>query len=252
MALLNIDFHSKALQMGTSFNVILPEGCEFEDIPTVYLLHGMYGNHTSWLRKSNIERYAAERRLAIVMPSAENSFYCDMKYGANYYTYVSEELVDYTRRILRLSQKRERTFICGLSMGGYGAVKLALRKPEQYAAAASLSGCLDICARLTDCNWKNIAAAIWGDDFAASVKGTDDDLLALLNKFGDSTLPKPRIYFTCGTEDGLYPLNLSFKAAIEQTDLVNKFESYPGKHNWDFWDKTIVPALNFFLEGKLK
>ncbi len=252
MALLTVCFRAAALAHDTAVNIILPEGCPDEDIPTVFLLHGMSGDHSSWVRKTCIERYAAERRLAIVMPEGENSFYADMKYGKNFYTYVSEELVDYVRRILRLSRKRERTFICGLSMGGYGAFKLALRKPEQYAAAASLSGCLDICERLSECSWQREAAAIWGDDFAVSVRGSDDDLLALLRRYDGTESLRPRLYAACGTEDSLYGSNLTFAEAAKKTDLELRFEPSPGIHNWVFWDRTVVPALDFFLEGKLK
>ena len=140
MALLTANFRSAALSHDTAVNIILPEGSPEEDFPTEFLLHGMHGDHSSWVRKTCIERYAAERRLAVVMPVGENSFYADMKYGKKSFTYVSEELGDYVRKIQRLSRKRERTFVCGLSMGGYGAFKLAMKKPEQYAAAASLSG----------------------------------------------------------------------------------------------------------------
>ena len=182
MALITVNFRSTVLSQETAVNIVLPEGCAEEDIPTVYLLHGMHGDHTSWCRKSNIERYAAERRLAIVMPDGENGFYTDMKYGKKHYTFVSEELVNYTRKVFRLSRRRERTFVAGLSMGGYGAFRLALTKPEQYSAAASLSGCLDIIARLDDCPWKNEATAIWGEDFASSARGTDSDLMYLLDR----------------------------------------------------------------------
>ncbi|MDY5860611.1 MAG: alpha/beta hydrolase family protein [Eubacteriales bacterium] len=252
MALLTANFRSAALAHETAVNIILPEGCPEEDIPTVFLLHGMHGDHSSWVRKTCIERYAAERRLAVVMPDGENSFYADMKYGKKYFTYVSEELVDYVRKILRLSRKRERTFVCGLSMGGYGAFKLAMKKPEQYAAAASLSGCLDIAARLDNCPWQREATAIWGDDFATSVRGSDDDLLMLMRRFDDPALPRPRLYAACGTEDGLYGSNLVFKEAVENTELEFRFEASPGIHNWVFWDRNVVPALDFFLERKLK
>ena len=145
MALIKVNFRSKVLLEETALNIILPEGCAEEDIPTVYLLHGMHGDHTLWCRKTNIERYAAERRMAIVMPDGENGFYTDMKYGKKHYSYVSEELVDY--RVFRLSRRRERTFVAGLSMGGYGAFRIALTKPEVYSAAVSLSGCLDILSK---------------------------------------------------------------------------------------------------------
>lgn len=142
------------------------------------------------------------------MPDGENGFYTDMKYGKKHYTFVSEELVNYTRKVFRLSRRRERTFVAGLSMGGYGAFRLALTKPEQYSAAASLSGCLDIIARLDDCPWKNEATAIWGEDFASSARGTDSDLMYLLD--GTASIPtrnvraslrhaEPRICFIART-----------------------------------------------------
>lgn len=138
MALLTAQFRSNALAQDTSITVILPDTTPADDIPTLYLLHGMHSDFTGWERKTNIERYAIDRKIAVVMPDGGNSFYHDMKYGKNYFTYVTEELIAYTRRFFRLSHKREKTFICGLSMGGYGAFYLCLRRPDLYAGCASL------------------------------------------------------------------------------------------------------------------
>lgn len=253
MALVTVNFRSTVLSQETAVNIVLPEGCAEEDIPTVYLLHGMHGDHTSWCRKSNIERYAAERRLAIVMPDGENGFYTDMKYGKKHYTFVSEELVNYTRKVFRLSRRRERTFVAGLSMGGYGAFRLALTKPEQYSAAASLSGCLDIIARLDDCPWKNEATAIWGEDFASSARGTDSDLMYLLDRYREHPDAQcPRLFAACGTEDMLYSSNIDFCRRIEGCGFDFRFTESAGSHSWKFWEDNIVPALDFFLEKKLK
>ena len=249
MALFQGVFRSEALNQDTCFNIIIPQDCPKEEIRTVYLLHGMHGDHTGWCRKTSIERYAQDRRLAIVMPDGENGFYTDMKYGKKHYTYVAEELVDYTRRIFRLSEKRENTFICGLSMGGYGALRLALMKPEQYAAAASLSGCVDIVRRLQTCNWTNEAAAIWGDDFRTCVKGTDGDTLELINRLeADPNRLKPRIFACCGKQDFLYADNIAFRDFMKDKSFDFTFEDGDGVHNWAFWDKWVVRALDFFLE----
>ena len=125
MAIFRCEYRSSALEATTCFNVILPEGCT-EDIPTVWLLHGLSGNQDDWLRFSSIERYANERRLAIVMPYGGDSFFCDMKYGGRYYTHLADELPAYIRRVFPLSAKREKNFAAGLSMGAYGALKLVL------------------------------------------------------------------------------------------------------------------------------
>ncbi len=251
MALLQATFRSGSLNMDTCFSIILPESCPEEDIATLYLLHGMHGNHSHWVRKTSIEQYANDRKMAVIMPDGENSYYTDMKYGKKFYTYVADELVDYTRRILKLSRKREKTFICGLSMGGYGAVHTALKKPGQYAAAASLSGVLDIVNRVKTCDWINEAAAIWGDNFKTGLAGTDADLFWLVKSFPEN-LPKPRIYSACGKQDVLYNDNIRFRDFMDTVGKEKgfdfKYEEGDGIHNWEFWNKWVVPAIDFMLE----
>lgn len=251
MALLEATFRSNSLNMDTCFNIILPESCPKEDIPTLYLLHGMHGNHSHWVRKTCIEQYANDRKIAVIMPDGENSYYTDMKYGKKYYTYIADELVDYTRRIFKISKKREKTFICGLSMGGYGAVRTALKKPEQYAAAASLSGVLDIATRVKTCNWTNEAAAIWGDSFKTELAGSDADLLWLIKSFPDNAA-RPRIYSACGLQDTLYNDNITFRDFMytvgREKGFDFKYEEGDGIHNWEFWNKWVVPAIDYMLE----
>lgn len=252
MAFFTASFRSAALNHDTVINVLIPDGCtseKSENIPTLYLLHGMYGNHESWFRKTNIERYANRYNIAVVCPDGENSFYNDMICGKKYFTYVSEELVDFTRRIFRLSHERENTYIAGLSMGGYGAFRVALMKPEQYAAAASLSGCLDIVTRLRNCPWDAEAKAIWGEDYLKNAENSNADLMWLVRNF-PSDKPKPRLYVACGIQDELYGDNQTFKNFIADKGFEFKYEESDGVHNWDFWDKWIEPALDYMLGGK--
>ncbi len=246
MAFITVTFRPAALNHDTTINVVLPESAPAEDIPTLYLLHGMHGDHTGWCRKTNIERYANERNIAVVMPDGENGFYTDMKYGKKHFTYVADELVDYTRRVFRLSPKREKTFICGLSMGGYGAFQIALRRPEQYAACASLSGCVDIVARLKTCSWTSEAAAIWGDEFSTCVKGTDSDIKHLIDTF-PADAPKPRMFACCGRQDFLYADNLAFRDFMADKPFDFTFADGDGIHNWAFWDEWVVKAIDHML-----
>ena len=246
MSLIEINYRSSALKHHTGINMILPDNGPSEDIPTLYLLHGMHGDHTGWCRKSCIERYAEDRGIAVVMPDGENGFYHNMKYGKDHFTYVSEELIEYTRRVFRLSTKRERTFICGLSMGGYGAFYLALRKPELFAGCASLSGCVDIVERLKVCQWTREAAAIWGDEFRTCAKDTDSDLKWLISHFPVDA-PKPKMFSVCGRQDHLFADNVRFSEFMKEKPFDFTFVEDDGVHNWEFWDKWVAPAIDAMM-----
>ena len=261
MALLHVDFFSDVLGMCQQMDVILPEqthgqigmeGVRGEGkYPVLYLLHGMSDDHTIWQRRTSIERYASDYGIAVVMPTTQLGWYTDMHIGYKWWTYISKELPAICRSFFPyMSDKREDTFAAGLSMGGYGAFRLTLTKPEQYSAAASLSGCLDIIARLDDCPWKNEATAIWGEDFASSARGTDSDLMYLLDRYREHPdAQRPRLFAACGTEDMLYSSNIDFCRRIEGCGFDFRFTESAGSHSWKFWEDNIVPALDFFLGG---
>ena len=247
MATLTLQFRAESLQQNTVVQIYLPDGVK-EDIPVLYLLHGMYGDECSWINGSAIGRYARERKVAVVMPRAENSFYTNMKYGYKYYDYVAKELPEYLAWVLpALTKKREKTYIAGLSMGGYGAMKIALRNPDRFTAAATLSGCVNIAETVKSRGWSDIAICNWGEDYVNAVKDTPDDLLYLLRTFPKDK-QMPRLYVTCGTEDGLYKENQVFKAALEELGADFRYEEGPGVHNWAFWDEWIAPAMDYMME----
>lgn len=239
---------SQTLDFNTDVNILLPEKPD-EDVPVLYLLHGMHGDYSSWLSGSAIGRYARMRNIAVVMPSAANSFYCNMKYGERYFDYITEELPAFlTKNFPRISQKREKTFIAGLSMGGYGALKLALRNPDRYAACASLSGCLDLALRMntSGVKWEPVAIANWGENYREAFPNSKDDLLYLIDTFPKDK-PKPRIFFTCGTEDSLYKENQSFRRHVEGKGFETHYDEGPGIHDWVFWDHWILPAIDWMI-----
>lgn len=255
MALIHCDFFSEVLGISTSMCVILPqntssqigmEGSAKKDkYPTLYLLHGLSDDHTIWQRRTSIERYVASMGIAVVMPNAGRSFYTDMKHGYKYFTFISEELPEIARQFFPLSDKREDNFVAGLSMGGYGAFKIALSCPEKYAAAASLSGALDIVGRI-----KNVEVLrneemynIFGD--VDSVKNSKNDLFYLAKQVSDSNGPKPKLYQCCGTEDFLYEDNIAFKNFIQETTLDHTYEEGPGTHEWSYWDSQIQKVLKW-------
>ena len=143
MGLIQADMKCRSMQRIVRFNVILPvdeETAPLEAYPTLYLLHGIYGNASSWLANSNIRRYAEAHRLAVVMPEGENGFYLDHPdYMNRYSAYVGDELVQLTRKLFPLSRRREETYIGGFSMGGYGALVNGLRYPENFSRIIALS-----------------------------------------------------------------------------------------------------------------
>ena len=186
MALVSMDFFSEALEVGTSMTVVLPQpteaqigiesaGSPAQGPPVLYLLHGMSDDHTAWLRYTSIERYAAQHGVAVVMPAVARSFYANEAHGHAYWDFLSEELPALVGRFLRVSDRREDTFVAGLSMGGYGALKWALRQPKRFAAAASMSGALDVVALAALAERSELPDRIFG-----GLPGPDDDLFAML------------------------------------------------------------------------
>lgn len=256
MGLSKCDFYSTELRMTTQVNVIFPEESNdvtplFEGTPKVlYLLHGLSANCDEWIRFSKIEYYAKKYNLIIIMPEAGRSFYCDMKYGLKYFTYISEELPKICAKWFRLPDGRENTFIVGESMGGYGAVKAALRHPENYSAAASLSGVLDypsLAKRVYSGEWDEMSpeelVAIHGQKMLVS---PEDDVLSLLNQHKADSV-KPRVIQLCGTEDFLYENNQKFRQVIEKMNYEYQYMEWRGEHAWPFWDVAIQRAIQFFL-----
>ena len=151
MILTEVNFLSEVLTLHSTMYVLLPQRTLAETkskrtpkYRTLYLLHGHSDDHTAWQRWTSIERYVEGLNLAVVMPAVNLSFYTDMAHGGKYWQFISEEVPAVVRDMFSLSSAREDNFVAGLSMGGYGAFKLALTYPERYAAAASLSGAVDI------------------------------------------------------------------------------------------------------------
>lgn len=252
MALMQCRFYSESLGLSTSMTVILPQNtttqigmdnrARSKYHPTLYLLHGLSDDDSIWLRRTSIERYVASMGIAVVMPQVHRSFYTDMEYGGKYWTFISEELPALARSFFPLSDKREDNFVAGLSMGGYGAFKLALRKPEMFAAAASLSGALDVTERFRNEAFTREGQLIFGDQ---PVDGTDNDLFSLLKQLDNTGGTKPKLYQCCGTEDILYADNRKFLEACRETSLDLTYVEGPGAHTWEYWDDRIQDVLKW-------
>ena len=254
MALVHCDFYSNILKLSSSLCVILPDlppttvtktkTSKTTNYKTLYLLHGLSDDHTMWQRRTSIERYATELNLAVVMPAVNRSFYTDMVSGLRYWTYVSEEVPAVARSYFPLSAKREDNFVAGLSMGGYGALKMALRCPETFCAAGSFSGAVDIVNLFTlRKEHHSDFVNIFGNP--DQVSGSDNDLYYLAKNLVNSGKPRPRVFQCCGTKDVLLHINRKFKSFAEDIGLDITYEEGRAGHEWSYWDKKIQTFLEW-------
>lgn len=205
----------------------------------LYLLHGLSDDHTIWLRRTAIERYADAHGICVVMPNAGKSYYTDMKYGGAYYSYIAEELPAVMKEFFNISDKREDTYIGGLSMGGYGALKIALRNTDRYCAAIALSPVANI-----KVNHRDLKISIWGENLEIP---PEDDIYELVRAKDNNAL-KPKIYHAVGTKDFMYEDNVKLKNIMNELHYDYTYsETENQTHCWDFWDEEIKKSLDLIL-----
>ena len=254
--LLNCNFRSAVLRRNAQITVILPTPEEEnapmpQDLKVLYLLHGLHGDETSWVRYTNVERYAQQAGIAVVMPGVGNSFYQDMVHGERFFTFMTQELPRFIQGLFPVSKKREDTYIAGLSMGGYGAFFLGLSCPQLYSAAASFSGAVDIAFNATPLQLPEgapipfFAEDCFGD--ITQMKGSHRDIIALYEKADPASLP--RLYQSCGTADYLFGMNKLFHKKMTELGAQICWRETPGMaHEWDFWDAEVRYLLNTWLK----
>lgn len=248
MAVFRGTAYSACLKRNTNINVIFPDRSNdvdplYEDeLKVLYLLHGLSGSEEEWLRFSKIEYYAKKYNFIVIMPAADRSFYCNTKAGIAYFDYVADELPQICRRWLNISSARENTFIAGESMGGYGAVKIGLSRPQNYAGIASLSGVLNY-----DAFKQLVAESEWTEMDISELELLEDGTTPLslaMEAAGDPD--RPKLIQLCGTEDFLYADNQIFRKALEEKGYGHIYLEGPGDHEWPYWDKAVQYAFMFF------
>lgn len=247
MAFLQCSFFSQTLKIAVSVNAIVPtplEGEPTKKYPVLYLLHGLSDDHTIWSRRTSVERYVENRDLIVIMPAVNRSFYRNMECGPQYYDFIVKELPCVVKGLFPVSEKREDTFIAGLSMGGYGAFKIALRNPEMFVKAASMSGVMDIEKRLKNLEQTDEEAK-WVFGGSEGFKREEDDLYYLVSSLKERDMPIPDLFQCCGTEDFLYEDNIKFKDFLEKLGIGLIYSQEPAIHSWDYWDKKIQDVLNW-------
>lgn len=238
---------SPSLDKCFQYTAIVPEN-KTPDTKNLLLLHGLSDDHTVWSRYSSIERYANERGICVIMPDGGRSFYEDMAKGGAFYSSIINDVMESAQKLFSLSTKRENNFTAGLSMGGYGAFKIAMRNPDKFAGCASLSGALNIAKLSRSKAWDKDFSLIWGDSYSTAVPGSDSDLFHLVDSFADTGKPKPKLCVICGDEDFLLDDNREFFAHVSGKGFDCTYEEHPGNHNWRFWDTHIAHAIDVICE----
>jgi putative tributyrin esterase len=247
MAFIQCTYGSQALRMSTTFNVLLPDNPPPESgWPVLWLFHGLSDDHTIWCRRTSIERYLEGVQLAVVMPAVQRSFYTNQVGGLAYLDFVSDDLPRYCRSFFHFSGERSHNFTAGLSMGGYGAMKVALTKPENYSHAASLSGVLDVSAvnRVSeDVRTTRELETTFGD--LKALENSEHDVVELIARAQKAGRKLPRLFACCGTEDYLYDGNHRFLNRVKDKNLDLHWEEGPGAHNWHYWDAMIQKVIDW-------
>lgn len=245
MALLTLRYSSPILASQAEVNVLLPERPEqfqqassLKPYRVLYLLHGLGDDSWGWIRHTAIDSLIRNTDIAVVLPQVGHGFYTDMARGERWFSYVAEELPLYLASVLPLSQERADTYVCGNSMGGYGAMKLALTHPERFSRAAALSGALDI-QRFVETFHLNGFDPRPAFDDDLRISGTANDLLTLLDKNAAQKQVLPALNCICGTEDILLEESRAFVAHARSLGISISYEECPGEHLWTSWQEQL-------------
>ena len=242
MAVLTIEFRSKALEKWTSAKVVLNQNAT-PPYPTFYLLHGLSDDESVWTRRTSIERYADDYPFLIVMPDGERSWYCDSRIG-NFESFIAKDLVAFIDKLFPTRKQAKHRAIGGLSMGGYGALKLGWKFPRVFGSISAHSSAVNFMHS-------------WGQDgktdipevstIAQNVDPKANDIYELVAKCPPDK--RPHLYFDCGRDDFLYQENEQFDRYLRQAQVPHTYRRFDGAHEWSYWDLHIQDALKFHAKA---
>jgi putative tributyrin esterase len=246
VALAEIAFYSKSIGLSSRLMAVLPDSGN-GPFPVFYLLHGLSDDCTTWLRRTSLERYLYGVPMIVVMPDTGRGWYTNAAQapGRAYEDHLMLDVIPQVERIFPAKQRREGRVIGGLSMGGYGAVKLALKFPDVFCAATSHSGPLMMPLHKPETrppeyhHMKPEFEAIFGLDW----RGSENDPVALAEKCPAPGRPALRV--DCGKKDFLLEQNREFHTHLKAIGYPHEYAEFDGEHNWAYWDAHIQEALAF-------
>lgn len=238
MARFEVKFISYTLKRSVDLTVVIPSVTVPESFgmdgktpshavgdkyPVLYLLHGMGNHHGDWTSYSNVEFFAEERNIAVVMISGENKFYKCTADGDDFFAFLNKEVPEFVTNMFPISDRKEDSFIAGLSMGGYGALLHGMNRPDRYAAIGAFSAAVGVVPNTTQ---------------------ADGDVVYDMEKLAEAEMPP--IYLACGTEDMLYQANLQFRDILKNAGRdVTWIEEEGYGHEWRFWNRQVEEFLKW-------
>ena len=251
MALLHSYFFSNVLGRNVNCEVVIPDNFDKERRgPVLWLLHGSGDDHTAWQRLTSIERYAERYGIAVVMPSADHSGYCNDAHGFRYFDYAAKELPETMHSFFGFSTAREDNFVCGLSMGGWGALKVGFALPERYAAVGVLSaGIFSYPIPEGTCHFDPVndrSKYIHYEN--RELAGSEEDITGNAERILKDGRPAPGVFISIGDNDHCLEqarFTRDFLSAFDGDPFDLRYEEHPGSHNWEYWDEHIVDFLEY-------
>ena len=256
MAWSTLHWKSDILGKQTTAEVLLPETGK-PPYATFYLLHGLSDDSTTWLRRTRLEWYVRDLPLIVVMPSGYRGFYTDNHQGPAYARHIGEELPTFVERTFHAKADRGARAIGGLSMGGYGALRVGLGYADRFCSVNSHSGAVGWGNMTGKADyWKQAQSRGWSSEFTTELQrvfgpapvGTAHDILSLAKKVKKARC-LPKLLLDCGTEDFLIEDNRAFHAALTSAKIPHRYREFSGSHTWDYWDAHIQDALRFHAKN---
>lgn len=247
-----VPFFSRLNDRELPYCAILPEYYENsnEKFAVLYLLHGLFGRFNNWITNTKLTTYAEDFPFIIICAEGGDSWYVDNSEVKNHFfeSYLTEELILDVEKKFRVRANRNSRAVAGLSMGGYGAFKLALRRPEMFCFAASTSGAFhaaEISDNQTSGEWKDLQASILQAFGSENQKIREqNDLFQLANNFPSEQISElPYFYFDCGADDSFLPVNLRLAEIFRRRKIPHEFHKFHGAHDWNYWNIQIQRIL---------
>jgi len=242
MPICTVNFFSKSLEKHSQMNLVLPEPEAKPPFAVLYQLHGLSDDHTAWMRWTSIERYCHGLPLIVVMPDGGRGWYTDAVEGYACESHIMKDTIGFVEKCFPVRQSRGGRAIGGLSMGGYGAMKLALKYPKVFGSVAAHSSAFGRGRDEVKPDQKEVARV-----FGRNPRGGPNDVFALAEKL--SKKDAPAIRFDCGKRDFLIKSNREFHRHLAKLGLKHTYREYPGVHEWDYWDRHFPEALRFHVKN---